>query len=98
MEKSGLKFDDFCDFLEDLGKTLTPELFGVHTNWEEIIEEKVRVIGSQRRTREDKEREIVLRSKIELELKTVSHTLYAIYIMIFCIISFDIYIYLFTTF
>ena len=79
MEKSGLKFEDFCDFLEDLGKTLTPELFGVHTNWEEIIEEKVRVIGSQRRTREDKEREIVLRSKIELELKTVLYILYAFF-------------------
>ena len=79
MDKSGLKFEDFCDFLEDLGKTLTPELFGVHTNWEEIIEEKVRVIGSQRRTREDKEREIVLRSKIELELKTVLYILYAFF-------------------
>jgi len=79
LEKSGLKFEDFCDFLEDLGKTLTPELFGVHTNWEEIIEEKVRVIGSQRRTREDKEREIVLRSKIELELKTVLYILYAFF-------------------
>jgi hypothetical protein len=48
LSKEGLSYSDFCDYLDDLGKSNSPELFGVKTNWEEIIEEKVRLLGSKR--------------------------------------------------
>jgi hypothetical protein len=54
-----------------LGKSSNPDLFGVQTNWDDIIEERVRLLGTQRREREDREREAVLRARLEAELQAV---------------------------
>ena len=59
---------DFVEFLDDLGSSNSPELFGVNSCWDDIIDERVRIIGAQRRTREDKEREAVLKERIQAEL------------------------------
>ena len=64
-----LTMSDFFEFLDDLGSSNSPELFGVNSCWDDIIDQKVRMIGAQRRTREDQERETVMRQRIEAELE-----------------------------
>jgi hypothetical protein len=63
-----MSFEDFCSYIDELGKSSNPELFGVLTNWDDIVEERVRLLGTQRREREDREREAVLRAMLEAEL------------------------------
>lgn len=68
LEFPGMSFEDFCCYIDELGKSSNPELFGVLTNWDDIVEERVRLLGTQRREREDREREAVLRAMLEAEL------------------------------
>ena len=64
-----MTMEDFFEFLDDVGSSNSPELFGINSCWDDIIDERVRIIGAQRRTREDQEREAVLKERIQAELE-----------------------------